>query len=446
MLVAVFLLFATGLTDIFSAGGVTSGKRAWALLLLLAKLTGFLTLVWGCYFLLHSNNAAFGRVLSDLISGGKAARDQQSALITNWGGNFVQFELIVSHSVEEKYIEELHQPDDKPTFYLHKTKLVPLVQESIIGFHGDVKLHQVDKEQTTYECAASYQYDVVNNADVQTIAQYLFPIPANRLYKNISVKLDGQLVAWTIETDGLHWQAVMSPHQQSKVEISFETRGAYAFLYQIPTQRVIRNFSLIVAIDVIDVYSGVSPQSDSVKSRRLENGAGGVVMDWTIHQAIMAPLINVYFSRPAKTELSTTSQGIVNYASRALILLISLLALTLMICRAQVRLSRLALVGCLFCAQYLVMIAFYPISGNYFWLLLTFSLFTLLLSFLAFKDIPRLPLILALMLIGLFGVIYPFVGLLPGERERNAIDGGVQAGMILYIFGLTLYTRIWHRE
>ena len=59
---------------------------------------------------------------------------------------------------------------------------------------------------------------------------------------------------------------------------------------------------------------------------------------------------------------------------------------------------------------------------------------------LALRNLPRLPLILILAVI--FGMAYPFAGLLPGERERNALDGAVQIGMIIYLFGLTLYTRV----
>jgi hypothetical protein len=132
----------------------------------------------------------------------------------------------------------------------------------------------------------------------------------------------------------------------------------------------------------------------------------------------------------------------INYAARGLVLLLSLITLTLVICGENVSLGRLALVSALFCAQFLALTAVYPAWFNYVWPVWLFSLATLALCYLVLKPVHRLPLVLALVFIALFAAAYPFVGLVPGERERNAIDGSLQAGMILYIFGLTLYTRI----
>lgn len=442
MFVAAFLLFAAGLARIL-AGRFLPGERVWRTIALCAKTVAFMALVWSAWFLLRSSNDSFGRLLGQLIAGGETARKQQAQLATNWGGGLDQSELRVEYSVQKEIVQEFPQAENKPVLYLRKQVFENLEQDGIIGFQGVVTLHLVDAALSTYECVARYGYDVLNSSDLQATATYAFPFSSARRVENVLVELDGKPVAWTIGNGSLLWTAIMAPHQHSRVEISFETRGLGAFSYTVPSQRVIQNYSLTVVSDSAYVQFFVAPTSSAIKTNvHAPDNAKGLVMQWTIDHAIMSPTIAVQFVQPPKNSLSTALLGMINYAARGLVLLLSLITLTLVICGENVSLGRLALVSALFCAQFLALTAVYPAWFNYVWPVWLFSLATLALCYLVLKPVHRLPLVLALVFIALFAAAYPFVGLVPGERERNAIDGSLQAGMILYIFGLTLYTRI----
>jgi len=441
MAIAVFLLLVAGLARV-TDGAATPSARAWRLLVVLGRALGFILLLWCGHMLLYSSNASFGVLLRNLISGGEEGRKRQAALLTNWGGNLIQSELVVKHSVQEEYIEEIPQADKKPTLYLHKTRIVPLEQESITGFQGQVRLHKVDSQQATFECFAVYHYKVVNSADVETTTEFRFPLPSMRFHRSVFVKFDGKAQDWSLEPGELHWTVRMLPHQQSSVEIDLETRGAVQFVYETP-QRVIRDYELSITTDTDYLRYDVSPQSNAIHFTRSGSGRpNGLVLDWKIDQAIMAPRVTVQFGQRSQSVFSTAPQEIVSYAARALVLLLSLVVITLVICGVEVRPGRLALMAALFCAQYLALMAVYPYVGNYVWPVPLFSLLAMALAFPLLRGIPRLPLALVLVLIMLFAAAYPFASLLPGERERIAVDGGVQAGMILYVFGLTLYTRV----
>jgi hypothetical protein len=50
--------------------------------------------------------------------------------------------------------------------------------------------------------------------------------------------------------------------------------------------------------------------------------------------------------------------------------------------------------------------------------------------------------VLIYVLVGFFAFIYPLAGLLTDMGQRNSFDGLVQIGLIIYIFGLALLTRV----
>ena len=66
----------------------------------------------------------------------------------------------------------------------------------------------------------------------------------------------------------------------------------------------------------------------------------------------------------------------------------------------------------------------------------------LMLAFIVLRELTRLPLVLTLVLMALFMAGYPFIGLLPDEQKCNVSEGMAQVAMIVYVFALTLYTRV----
>ncbi len=87
------------------------------------------------------------------------------------------------------------------------------------------------------------------------------------------------------------------------------------------------------------------------------------------------------------------------------------------------------------------------VTGTFFfgfWGSLVFgALLTGLLTFLLFRrHSSRLLRVLMYLLVGFFTLGYPLSGLFTQVTQRNSFDGLVQVGLIVYLFGLSLYSQI----
>lgn len=140
------------------------------------------------------------------------------------------------------------------------------------------------------------------------------------------------------------------------------------------------------------------------------------------------------------------------YVARASLLFFAMAALTFLICDVPVRLRQFALLGGLFTLPFLILMSGYVpypgfitpagFAGYQVKLLPVLSGLSLILAFSLLRRLPRLPLVLVLLLMALAMGGYAFIGLLPDEQKRNAVETLIQACLIGYIFVLALYTRL----
>jgi hypothetical protein len=120
-----------------------------------------------------------------------------------------------------------------------------------------------------------------------------------------------------------------------------------------------------------------------------------------------------------------------------------MLSLTFLIRGEPVRFLDLALLSGAYCVQFLVMAAVSDFFFGFWGSLILGAVLTGTLTFLLFRRYPsRLLRILTLSLVGFFTFIYPLAGLFTQVTQRNSFDGLVQVGLILYLFGLSLYSRL----
>jgi hypothetical protein len=126
----------------------------------------------------------------------------------------------------------------------------------------------------------------------------------------------------------------------------------------------------------------------------------------------------------------------------ALTLLVAMLCLTLLIRGQLVRFLDLALLSGAYCVQFLIMAAVSDFFFGFWGSLILGAFLTCLLTFLLFRSYPsRLLRVLVLTLVVFFTIVYPLSGLLTDVTLRNSFDSLVQVGLIVYLFGLSLYTR-----
>ncbi|MCG2786221.1 MAG: hypothetical protein L6461_14070 [Anaerolineae bacterium] len=442
MFIAALLLFGLSFVRLWSEK-LAGYERIWQVFILLSRTGCFLALLWGGYFLLNESGITLNKVLDELISGGKTGRMATRQLQTNWGTGLYQSELKVNHFVEKQFVEEIVQGSDKPILYLSKKHFEELKHESITAFTGNVNLHLIDPQLANYEVDAKYSYAINNQADEKTIARFSFPLPPSRTYENLTVVMDEKDVSWTLDGNAIIWEAAMRPLQSSHVTVSYRTSGTNIYQYSIASPKAIHDFSLTISANTAELSLLNSVESDAIQyTYRAIKDSGEHVLNWKIDRAIMAPLFGIRFQKRIEPVYSKSITEIMHYAARAFVLLLSLVTLTLIICGISVDLWRLALMGCIFATQFLCLVATYPVLNNFVFPLLLIGAFSFLLYLKIFKNIPPIVLTLILVLAAVFGLMYPFAGLLTGERERNALDGILQAGMILYLFGLTLYMRV----
>ncbi len=139
-------------------------------------------------------------------------------------------------------------------------------------------------------------------------------------------------------------------------------------------------------------------------------------------------------------------------AARASMLFLALAVITLLICSVEVRPSRIALLGLLFLAPFLVLmsggiphpasVSMERFASYQIRMLPVIVLLPLIIAFFILRKIPRIPLVLVLILMALFAGGYPLIGLLNDEQMRNAFEAILQVGMIAYVFLLALFTRL----
>ncbi len=403
----------------------------------------FVGILGAVYFFLDRGYRDFIPMARSLGSDEKTAYEISVARRI-WGNYLVQQELSVEHTVAHQIVIPVPAPGGK-TLYLNHTNVQNLQQESIAGFHGTVDIHLVDPRLNTYVADARYEYDVINYSDMETNAQYKFPIDPSHYYENVQVTVDGgELGAQKkIGSGQVAWTLKMSPRQRLHIVVAYSVRGLEIFYYRVPVQRGVADFSLKIRVNSPSFYTRTSPGEEAIKKEIERSESGLYTVTWMIDRAIMAPEVGIQFQPALKTDpLQMQAADIVHYVPRGSMLLGVIGILTLLICGISVDLGRLLLFLSVYSGQFLALIGLdlmkisYPIS------LPILSLATLWIVSVIYRELPFFSRRLILTFTLLFSIGYPLAGLLPVGPPRNAFDSLVQSVILLYVFGLSLYMRV----
>jgi hypothetical protein len=238
-----------------------------------------------------------------------------------------------------------------------------------------------------------------------------------------------------------------------------------SFFYQVPAQREIRNFVLtLVMMDTKAFYVVTDPEGDVMKSGYEDtDDHRGAILTWKLDRMIMAPKIGIDLFRE---EQAYNPYGrvlrMIGKGPNAFLLLGTVLALTLLIQRERLRLLDLMLLSAAYLALFLTVTGASDYLGLWGSLVLGVSLIGML-AFLIYRNLlSNLSRVLVYALVGFFAVTYPLTNFLIEshylnrfiyykdiEAQRNAFEGIVQVGLIVYLFGLALHaqlkTRLTHK-
>ncbi len=401
-------------------------------------------LIWAFQATLSHDLEAFGSTHESALA---AKRRQAEA---RWGKPIVQDELAVYHFVEVTKQEVITPKNPaQPKLYRNvpERQLVP--QNSVIGFRGNVTVTLDEREMretwvAAYTLNARYEYEVMNHSDLETEAEFKFPLVPGHTFERLVITADGQDISPRLQfaMDSVSWKSKMKPQQQSRVVVTYASKGTDQFLYRIPVQRELRNSELILTVSTKSFYVLIQPENDLMRSDYQDTeDRRGAILTWKLDRVIMAPQMGIALRGPQAFDLYNKVKLVLGTGPTVLTLLGAMLALTLLIGGQPVRLLDLALVAGVCCVQFLILAGLSDYVG-FGELLLGGAALAGGLIFCIFRPLPSRWLhVLIYALAGFFGFVYPRSGLYI-ETQRNVFEGVVQAGLIVYLFGLSLYARL----
>jgi hypothetical protein len=166
----------------------------------------------------------------------------------------------------------------------------------------------------------------------------------------------------------------------------------------------------------------------------------GSVLTWKLDHALTTAGMGVALPQPDQPGAQVTS--ILDYATQSFTLLLLLLALTFLIVGGTLRAIDVALLAGIYAAQFFLMAGISDaVSGFWGTFGISVGLEVLLAVILFWRYPSPLVRILTLGLTVFFGAIYPLIGLVNDAAQANSFDSLLKAGMIIYVFGLVIYTR-----
>jgi hypothetical protein len=409
----------------------------------------FLALLWAFRNVLNNNLNTFYST-----HGSKSDAIRESAY-TIWGRPHIQYELTVNHSIEEEVEEEIPQTNlSQPPRYRKVFQRKEIPQNSILSFRGDAQMAISEREKgyayySGFLLTANFHYVILNDSDLTTDADFYFPLSEHQtLFKDFSVQEDGRDIGSDLRfsQDMVSWSQKMTPHEQFQLDIAYSSRGMDYFYYRVPYQRYITDFEFTLAIDrlpttLLNYPDGVLTPTE-IQATADGNGS---ILTWRLNQAITTAGMGVALIPPEQPGEKVLR--LLANSPYALTMLGSLLVLTLLILGLPVNLMDLALLGGIYCVDYLVMAGVSDFFFGFWGSLVLGAALTLLLAFLLFRKLPsRLAKMLLFGLIAFYAVLYPLSGLIDQIASLNSFNALLRVGMIIYLFLLALYSRIGIRR
>ena len=404
----------------------------------------FLGLLWAFRSILNDNSLTFFATHGSLSD---VSRESAQSI---WGRPHVQKDLSVSHFIEVEVEEELPREDPTlPPLYrtIKERRQVP--QNSLLSFRGDVEMELSERQKgyayySGFVLKASFQYEVINDSELQTEAEFYFPLsPGQTLFQEFAVTIDGVDISPELRfsEDMVSWKRIMSPQQRSEIIISYISRGMDYFYYQVPVQREIKDFELTLAIDRLPISQLNYPDGvltpTEIDPTPDNNGS---LLTWKLDRAVTVAGMGVALPKPEQPGANVLR--ILVISPYALTMLVTVLALTFLIFGEPLHFIDLALFAAVYCVQFLVMAGVSDYAFGFWGSMVLGAALTGFLGFLLFRRLPsKLLRGLIYGLIAFFTLAYPLSGLLTEITQLDAFNNIVLVGLIIYIFGLALYKR-----
>lgn len=421
----------------------------------LGKSLIFAALAAMVYFLLASNTTAFENAHGSFSRLGSRSYTAYQEWEKIYGDSFFQQQDL--QVTQYKWIESVEPLPENPALYKTIRSEQVLVENSISRFLGRVYLQGADwgnRDATfnAYSMKAAYEYDVINTLTEQTETRFYFPLFGGaKLYEKISVKMNDKPVNWAYKNGGLVWESTLQQGEQKTILIEYKTWSMDGYSFIVQEARDVRDFTLIIGID----YSYCCLHYEPVERVQLDTYEEGKynINKFSLDRAVTTP--NMGLSIIQKWPYAPYHQMVVAmpFAARASLFFLTVVMLTWIIYGVQIELQKIALLGSLFLLPFIIMMSGYFPHPDFIYtgniaayqvkMMPILSLLSIVIAFyLLRRNIPKEPLWLTLLLMEISIGGYVLLSFIGDKQNRNATEAFIQAGIIGYIFLLTLFTRL----
>ncbi len=368
----------------------------------------FLALLWGFRSVLGDNARAF------TSNHGRVTEANYQSVRTIWGAPHVQWEL--------------------------QAVLEGVEADPIAAFDGSIRMKPNERQKGSalysgYEADVELSYTIHNPSPDRAVARLFLPLVDQPLLEDLHVWNDGvELENPQLASDGMRWERSIDAGDRLQIRIRYRTRGLEHLYYEVPQRRNIRDFELAIDVDGLAI-DDVNYPDHCLTPTAIEPTSTGVRLVWALDRAVTTSGMGVALPRPEQPGSKVAL--VLDRSPYALMLLVVAVVLTLMVRRESVSFLDLSLLSAAYCVVFLTMASASDYLLGFWGSLGIGAALTLALSWWLYRRHPARRSIAVLVVF--FAAVFPLAGLVPDHRE--AFDGVVSIGLIVYLFVLALRTR-----
>ena len=403
----------------------------------------FLGLLWSFRAILNHNSSGFQR------AHGRVSQANFKSLKTIWGAPHIQRELSTHHTIEKDVKEEIPRKNPAaPPLYRTVRKRISVEQNSILGARGEARLRLNKRKKGSafysgYELEFSMEYEIINDSDLRTKANFYFPLNSKQTqFKDLRVLENGKDLSRILRVNpgGIGWVRFMKPRERLKIGVSYKSRGVEYFYYQIPRAREIKNFSFRVLIDKLPLEKVNYPDGCLTPDKKASGPSGWeTALEWKLDRAITTAGMGIALPKPEQPGAKTAL--VLKRSPYALMLLVASICLSLIILGRRINFLEIGLLSAVYCLLFLAMASLHDVFLGFWGSLIVGAGLSLgLATVMVRKESSKLIQTLILSLTAFFTLVYPMAGLFPDFQ--SSFEGLVNAGLIIYIFWIALFARL----
>ncbi len=214
--------------------------------------------------------------------------------LPGWSPEQARYGTAPAVNVEDELVRDT---DHRTVVINRKTTVTRFVPAKLASSRVDVRLQfrdrQLGQRRQFYKADFAGRYSFVNPYPDKRQFHFTFPLPDNSgTLSGFHFRVNGQELPPGDISQGLQYEADLSPGQRTTVEVAYSHLGSTSWAYDVAGRREpIADFHLQVHVDNSDVKF----QRGSLYPTSLTNGVRNTALSWDLQSQITSQSINLYF-------------------------------------------------------------------------------------------------------------------------------------------------------